>query len=352
MLFEHCNIANLTLKNRVCRSATCNWMAGRNGLVNDSIVKLYRELAAGGVGLIFSGHLYVRADGRASNGMTAIDRDECTGGLSRLTAAVHETPGAKLAAQINFGLQSAYDDPPRRQGPSAVAVGTEEVPRALSTDEVKELITAYVDAARRAKAAGFDGVQLHGAHGYMLNRFLSPASNKRDDEFGGSAEGRAEFARRIVTGIGDDLGGEYPLMIKLGTYDGADGGLTVEDTLQIGRWLEEWGVDAIETSGGIGAASTRTRKHNSSDGAYFLDIAARFTEALDIPVISVGGYRMVDDMKAAVESGKSDMISMCRPFIREPDLVNSLASGEKDRADCVSCNGCMRAAEPLSCKLI
>jgi len=357
MLFDPYKLKDLELPNRIARSATCDWMAGEAGFVTDEMVELYRGLAEGGVGLVISGHVCVREDGKASRGMTGGYSDEHIPGLARLAGAVHSVPGARAVAQINFGQRNAYDEAQQRHGPSAVAVGgvgEEPVPRALSTDEVVELAQAYVRTAERVKEAGFDGVQLHGAHGYMIGRFLSPASNVRDDEFGGSAEARAEFPRRIVAGVRESLGDDYPLLIKLGTHDGpgVEGGLTVEDTLQVGRWLEEWGVDAIETSGGIDSSSSRAKKDNPDDKPYFLEIAARFKAALGIPVISVGGYRSLAAMKEAVESGRADMVALCRPLIREPGLVNSFKSGEKETSDCVSCNGCLSSDGPLRCKLI
>lgn len=348
MLFEPFRIGNLELDNRLMRSATCDWISDNAGLVTDRQAELYAELGAGGIGLIVSGHIYVRADGIASSGMTGADRDECVTGLTAMAAAVHRTGRAKIAAQLNHGGRSARMCFGKCDlaAPSPVPLDDKSpVPRDLTTAEVEALAKAYGDAARRVKAAGFDAVQIHGAHGYLVSQFLSPLTNKREDAFGGTLENRSRFLKTVYGHIRAAVGDAMPVMIKLGAFDGDAGGLTLEEGLQVGRWFAEWGGDAIEVSGGINAASSAMRIKAGKNEAPFLDKAAAFKHALSIPVITVNGYRSLAFMEKVLASGKADMIALCRPFIREPDLALALVQGTKTTADCISCNRCFKTAD-------
>lgn len=358
MIFEPYALKGLKLPNRVMRSATCEGMADARGLVTGPLTDLLARLSAGGVGLIVTGHCYVRRDGKATWGMTGIDTDDCLPGLQKLAAAVHAAGPAKIVPQLNHAGRQVPDslNPAGTVAPSAVAqpnIGA--VPRALAAEEVEALIDAYVRAAVRARAAGFDGVELHGAHGYLISQFLSPLVNRRQDAYGGTLENRARFLERIVKGIRQQAGEDFLLMIKLGYRDQDAAGLTPEDGLQVARWLARWGIDAIELSGGVGVHNTRRKINKPEEEAFFLPETAHFQAALPVPVISVGGYRSKKIMEKVIEDRRAAMIALCRPLIREPDLIPQFASGRKERADCISCSQCLVALgrnQPVKCTFV
>lgn len=347
MLFNPIKIGNLEIRNRFFRSATCDGMAGENGVVTDKQLELFRELSEGGIGLIVTGHMYVHASGNASTGMIAIDRDEMVEGLSKVAQAI-KSGGAKAIVQINHGGGNArvLFEKTEVVAPSALRHGKGPTPRALTADEVEDLISAFADAARRGKEAGFDGVQIHAAHGYLVSQFLSPITNQRDDAYGGSFENRCRFLKRIIEESRKAVGDDYPLMVKLGSYDGEEGGMTREEGAQVGVMLQELGIDALEISGGVGANSTRMRIRRAEQEAYFREEIALFREKLSIPLIMVGGMRSTEVMESVLSEELTDMVSLCRPFIREPDLVNRLESGASEKALCISCNRCFKRIGP------
>ena len=347
-LFSSIEVGAMTMANRFVRSATHDWMADDDGTVSDSQVELYRKLGAGGLGLIVTGHAYVRRDGKCSVGMTGIDEDRKIPGLSRIARAVHESGNARAVVQINFG--GAQMRAGLQSGELLAPSPRDDVPqaRAFTADEALELVDAYAQAARRAREAGFDGVQLHGAHGYFLNQTLSPLTNRREDEYGGET-GRTRLARAIAVRVKELAGRDFPLLIKIASHDRMPGGLSLEESVAVTRELQDLGLDAVEVSGGMRPGMNTRKPLKPENEGFFLEEAGRFKAALSIPVICVHGFRSLSRMQAALASGKTDMISLCRPLIREPDLVRRLQAGEAQAATCISCNRCMKEAKPLRC---
>ncbi|MBF0565896.1 MAG: NADH:flavin oxidoreductase, partial [Nitrospirae bacterium] len=218
-------------------------------------------------------------------------------------------------------------------------------PRAMSGDEAWMLVEAFGQAARRAVEAGFDGVQIHGAHGYLVNQFLSPYTNRRDDYWGGDEQRRFNFLKEVYGAIRKAAPPSFPVLIKLNARDfDTPKGLDLPESLRIAKRLEALGIDGIEVSGGIYESDIKAAKENiltKADEAYFRDAAAAFKAELKVPVIAVGGFRSRSVIESTLQTGMADLVSMSRPLIREPDLPNKFAAG-KDSADCISCNGCMR----------
>jgi 2,4-dienoyl-CoA reductase-like NADH-dependent reductase (Old Yellow Enzyme family) len=211
--------------------------------------------------------------------------------------------------------------------------------------DIPEMVTAFTDAAVRAKKAGFDGVQIHCAHGYLLSQFLTPAFNKRQDQYGGSIENRTRIHVEIIRAVREAVGPDYPIIIKLNSQDFMENGLTLEDSLEAARIMTEAGIDAIELSGGLLAGKitpSRTGIKVEADEAYLQTDARAFKEVVDIPLILVGGMRSFATAERMVESGTADYISMSRPLIREPELINRWKSGDMRRAFCLSDNQCFR----------
>jgi 2,4-dienoyl-CoA reductase-like NADH-dependent reductase (Old Yellow Enzyme family) len=344
-LFEHSVINGMELSNRFVRSATWEGMAAEDGSVTPKLTETLVALAKGGVALIITGQAHVLPEGQATPWQLGIYKDELIEGLQEMTTAVHGF-GAKIVIQIAHGGTLASGKLIGRP-PLAVSnfEGLSKSPREeMTTDYIRGLVVAFADAARRAKAAGFDGVQIHSAHGYLLSQFLSPAFNRRQDEYGGGVDNRARIHLEIYQAIRKAVGEEFPVLIKLNGRDFAENGLGLEDSLRVGRMLADAGLDAIELSGGLltgGKLSpSRFGIKSEEQEAYFREDAQAFKNEINIPLILVGGIRSLEVAERLVEDGVADYLSMCRPLIREPALINRWKAGDRRRALCKSDNMC------------
>ncbi len=345
ILFSPVAVGAVTVANRFARSATQDYMATEAGEVTDRQVELYSRLAEGEVGLIISGHAYVRKEGQASPRQLAVSGDRFVPGLGRIAAAVHRFP-SRVFLQIAHAGRQTKEKLCRCTpvSPSAVYDPVSKVmPRELSADEVRALIADFVQAARRAGEAGFDGVQLHVAHGYLLSSFLSPHTNRRTDEWGGPLENRARVVVETIRGIRSLLGPGFPVIVKLNSMDFMDGGLTVEESARAAALLERAGVDGIEVSGGMaeaGRGSIWPGLRKPDDEGYFVEAAARIKAAVKVPVFGLGGVRTLKVAEKMVADGRVDIVSMSRPFIRDPYLVKHFREGLVSKSECISCNKC------------
>ena len=316
------------LKNRLVRSATWEGMADAEGLVTDRLVDLYRPLATGEVGLINTGYLYVRRDGQQLPFQTGADRDECIPGLARLAEAVHEKDSKIVGQIVHCGGQADRRTNGGQQpvAPSAgMSPGYAGDARALTEREVEEMISAFAAAAGRVKAAGCDGVQIHGAHGYLVAQFLSPCRNRRKDRFGGSLENRARFALEVYETIRAQVGPTYPVLIKLNAHDRFEASTTERDAAYLASTLARAGIDAIEVSSGTGAdgglSICRPEILSRKDEAYNLPVAKRIRAAVpEVPLMLVGGLRSFETVEEILLDGDADYFSLSRPLIRQPDL--------------------------------
>ena len=213
----------------------------------------------------------------------------------------------------------------------------------MTAGDIRDVRTAFMEGARRAGKAGFDGVQLHIAHGYLLSGFISPHTNRRTDDYGGSPENRYRLIAEIIQGIRDVCGPDFPQIVKLNSTDFIKGGLEIADSLLIAEWLERDGIAGIEVSGGMaeaGKGSVWKGLRSEEDEGYFMDNAVRIKEAVGIPVFGLGGFRTFSVMEDAIREGRADLVSMSRPFIREPHLVKKHRQGLIKKAACISCNLC------------
>lgn len=358
-IFDTTEINGLELANRLVRSATWEGLAATDGTVTEPLIDVYRALADGGVGLIITGYMAVVADGRQAATQLLVDDDRCVPGLERIADAVHARGGKVVAQIVHCGGQASRDVIGRRPAaPSAVAdPGYPEMPRKLSPDEVNTLIASFAIAARRLKDAGFDGVQLHGAHGYLLAQFLSPSRNRRDDRWGGDLKRRARFTLDVYTAVRALVGADWPVMIKLNANDFLEGSTTESDAAYLAAALAEAGVDAIEVSGGTGGSgklgAARTKILGPEQEAYFRPLARTIRDAAPgVPLMLVGGVRSPEVIEQILAAGDADYFSMSRPLIREPDLPRRWAAGDRRRAACVSCSGCFspaRRGEGIRC---
>ena len=353
----------MEIRNRIIRAGTSETMAGRNGEMTDELVSLYEELARNGVGLLFTGHLYVDERGRYAVHQTGIHDDAVLPGLRRLTEAVHRH-GARIFAQLaHAGSQSRV--------PGGNPVAPSALPNELtgrivgeaSEAEVEATIDAFARSAARAVEAGFDGVHIHGANGYLLSEFASPLTNRRTDRWGGNAEARDQFAAEIVRRVRGAVPSDRAVMMKIGFVDAVpgQGGLGVEETVRRAVVLVAAGLDAIEISCNVMRLPTDSAKQYVGVGsrralsdflihrigkpptaeAYFAPWANALRAKVETTVVLVGGIRRRATMESLLADGVCDFVALSRPFIREPDLVRKLEAGVKDVADCTSCNLCL-----------
>lgn len=345
ILFTPIKIGPMTIKNRFVRSATHDFMAEEDGSVSKRQLELYRQLAEGGIGLIITGHAYVLPSGKASPRQLAIYDDKFIPKLKELTKIVHQS-GARLVLQLSHAGRQTKEKICGCQplAPSSIYEPIYQVwPREMTLQDIEEVIEAFILAAARAKEAGFDGVQLHCAHGYLLSSFLSPYTNRRQDEWGGSLDNRTRIILEILKGIKTKIDPSFPVLVKLNSSDYLPQGFDIEEAAQVAQKLEKAGVEAIEVSGGCaesGKGSMWPGRRSEEEEGYFVPPAAYIKTKLNIPVIGLGGLRTFRVMENLVASGKVDLVSMSRPFIREPDLILKFQRGEAQASSCLSCNKC------------
>ena len=348
-LFETSEINGMKLANRFVRSATWEGMAADDGACTPRLIDLMTGLAKGGVGLIISSHAYVSPEGQAGPWQLGVYDDKLIPGLEDMTTAVHEN-GGKIVMQL---AHAGYFANPKLTGQTPMAPSNAEGfakgPRQeMTADDIQGVVKAYGAAARRAQTAGFDGVQIHSAHGYLLSQFLSPPFNQRQDEYGGDIGNRARALVAVLREVRQAVGKEYPVLVKMNCQDFIENGLPPEDSLQAGKMLVENGIDAIELSGGMlispKLSPSRMGIKSEDKEAYFQNEARAFKEELNVPLILVGGNRSFQVAERLVDGGVADYISICRPLIREPGLINRWKSGDLSRATCVSDNMCFMPA--------
>ncbi|MDF1533277.1 MAG: NADH:flavin oxidoreductase [Methanosarcinaceae archaeon] len=350
MIFEPITVCDLNIRNRFVRSATHEWLAEENGRPTSRIGDMYEELAKKEVGIIITGYSYVNPRGKSSDKQQGIYDDRFVEPYQDITSRVHKYK-SKIFAQIVHGGRQAKPTTkyPISIAPSPVTDTSSGItPIEMTEADIFETIEDFTNAARRAKEAGFDGVQLHCAHGFLLSNFISPYTNKRTDRWGGSVKKRTQIIVNIIKRIRQTTGNDFPIMVKLNATDGFDSksgkiGLDAPECVEIAKILEQNGICAIEVSGGISEAGpimSRSAINKPEKEAYFKQYSKAIKEAVNIPIILVGGVRSKTMMESLLSDGYADMISMSRPFIREPDLIIKLKSGESEQVSCVSCNKC------------
>ena len=387
ILFTPRKIGALVIKNRFVHSGTGECMAAEAGGMTDMLVKRYQTLAKGEVGLIVTGYMSVHPLGRAMRHQTGIHSDEFIPGLEKLARGVHENGGRVLFQLVHAGRQTTSQVIGQKPaGPSAMRRDPTYLikPRALTGKEIREIIQSYKDSAKRAVAAGADGIHISAAGGYLINQFLSPYHNNRKDEWGGSSQNRFRLLKEIVLAIKEVQPSEAPLVVKISTDDHTPGpGVTLNQALEHAAWLAGLGVNGIEVASGNllynhmtmwhGEVPTREivrglpgwqkplawLKMKTMEGKHDLKSpwnlpAAREIRKVvgDTPLFLVGGLREVRQMEEILNEGSADFIQMCRPFIREPFLVKKIQEGKTMKAACINCNRCLGAivnGMPIAC---
>ncbi|MBI4281941.1 MAG: NADH:flavin oxidoreductase [Chloroflexi bacterium] len=314
-LLDPVRIKSLELPNRLVMPPMANLFATEDGEVTERLLSHYRERAPG-VGLVIVEHSYVMPAGRARVHQTGVHSDAVIPGLTLLAETVHEL-GAKIAIQLNHAGAKAWADPAlgAPAGPSAVtAPNSRIVPRELSVGEIREVVVAFGKAAVRTVEAGFDAVELHGAHGFLVNQFTSPLTNRRSDRYGGSLENRMRLALEIVAEVRSRVGSGYPVLFRLGADDMMDGGLTVEEGQRIAVALVKAGVDVIDVSGG----HRGSQDIGFTGQGYLIPLAEKIKKVVAVPVIGVGGITEPEFADQVIREGRVDLVAVGRAILHNP----------------------------------
>ena len=309
-----------------------------------ALIQLYKTWSQGGTGLHITGNVMVdrRYLERAGN---VVLEDDKNLDLFRTWSKQGTTGGNHLWVQLNHpGRQCPKMVSTEPLSPSDVQLamlGNFARPRPMDQSDIEQVIERFITSARLVKQAGFTGVQIHCAHGYLLSQFLSPKINQRQDQWGGSLENRARIIRRIIVGARAAVGADFPIGVKLNSADFQKGGFSLEDCLTVASWLGEDGVDLLEISGGtyeqlslIGVEPTDVRESTRKREAYFIEYAERIKQSAQIPVMITGGFRSRDIMERAIESGEVDVIGLARPLCTEPDCSAKLIQQTIQSIDC------------------
>ncbi|MDG5816188.1 NADH:flavin oxidoreductase [Chitinispirillales bacterium ANBcel5] len=386
-LFEKNTFAGITLKNRIIRSATHEGLANEHGRPLEPLIDLYEQIAMGGVGMIITGYAGILKSARSCSNMAVFDSDEQVAIYKKIITTVkkHHTP---IMLQIGhaggLGAKELVGKHPVAPSKRCYKIN-HSTSVELTAKEIEELIAIFVSCIFRAKRAGFDGVQLLAAHGYLLSEFLSPYLNRRKDKWGGSTENRFRIIKEILTRSREKVG-TFPIIIKISGNDEQKGGMNPEEAVAVAKLLELSSCDAIEVSCGNGNLFETVRcqsipyevlykvvpglhnvrglkksiinlfvkkrfKLHREIKDYNVEIAEQIKKAVSVPVISVGGIRELRSANEIVESGKSDYVALCRPLINEPDLPKKWKKGEQSVSNCIDCNYCLLACvkKPLQC---
>jgi 2,4-dienoyl-CoA reductase-like NADH-dependent reductase (Old Yellow Enzyme family) len=334
-IFEPASIGGLRLKNRLVRASIWENMAAPGGHPTDKLISFYEELAAGGVGLIITGYIAVNKEAGTDSGLSGIYDDAFIPEYRSLTDAVH-AKGGRIAAQIVYRGSLAGDDGGKVWGMSAVRHKTSGVtPHEMTPEEIIALEDMFAGAALRAKAAGFDAVELHAAHGYFLSQSLSPYYNRRTDKYGGSPENRARLLAETFDRVRKAVGNDYPVLVKINCSDFAQGEADFAECECACLKLDELGVDGIEISGGDRVWAT-----GNKTPSLYADYAARLADEVRAPIILVGNNRDPEAMERLLNETNISFLSMARPFLREPGLAARWQSGDLTPSRCVGCGKC------------
>ena len=383
-VFSPARIGSIQTRNRILRSATTLGLAEKDGRPKNELIDAYVELCEGGVGAIITGAMGVQKNGRFGSTSTFLfHQDDYIPDYRRVTDQVHahNTP---IIAQIAHGgrqtRRAVTGEATVAPSPITDPYYNEETPRELTELEIREIIQNFISTIERAQKAGFDGVQLHAAHGYLLSGFLSPATNERTDQWGGSTENRFRIIREIFQGARKKVG-NYPILIKISAYDHQSDGLRVPESIQIAAMLQEAGCDAIEVSCGMAVDGFSTLRVPEIPTEAVLAFSFRYKDSnpvvktllpvfapmivnrheplfnynvcaaqeikkqVSIPVIAVGGIRTLPDIEQIIGNNMADLVAMSRPFIIEPDIVNKFKTESRQDSSCINCGFCLLAIE-------
>ncbi len=336
-LFDQTYIKKMSMKNRFIAAAVGDRHAV-NGHMTDKDFLVYENLAKGGAGTVITGFTYI-TDYPVNETMLGIYDDSFITEYSRLTAMVHQYKTNIIMQLVHPGSFVMTDTAGAKMlGPSEVEnLSSQKIPSEMTKQDIKDVQQAFADAALRAKRAGFDGVELHAAHGFLLNQFLTPYYNRRSDEYGGTDDNRARMLIETFHLVRKTVGEEYPIFVKINCDDGIENGITYDGFHAACKQLTEAGADAIEVSG-------HWFSFKNTDSFYYKDYTAKIAQEKRIPMILVGGINDFEAAAQVLESTDIEYFAMARPLIAEPDLINRWAAGNAGKSKCIGCNNCTKAS--------
>lgn len=319
-------IKNVELKNRIVRSATNEHLGTLNGIITDSYIDVYKNLANSGVGLIVTSNMAIDKSQKSDLAQICINEPENIEKLKLLTKEVHKA-NSKIICQISYGGHHAS----KMVGKSAMTPSTTEETTEMTLDDINNCINNYIKTIKLIKKVGFDGVELHLAHGYLLSEFLDPFYNKRNDKYGGNTENRYRIVHQILSRLNNFvLDSRFLVIAKIDSTSKSGDLLFLKEQINICKLLEKDGIDAIEVSG-------CDFKKYKQEIPYFLNNALKIKETVSVPIILVGGFRNITQMNNAISEG-IDLIAMSRPFIADKNFIKKLNNNQVSR--CISCNSC------------
>ncbi len=344
-VFEPIQINGLTLKNRLVVSAMLSNLVNPDGTASEAYITYHEAKAKGGWGLIITEDYIVAPHVGAGKTLPAIYNAELAASHAKLTERIHAA-GGTIFAQIYHAGRETHSGLTGEcpVAPSAIKDPTmPEIPRELTKEEIKEIIQWFAQSAYFVKEAGFDGVEIHGASGYLVGQFISPFSNKRSDEYGGTIYGRAKFAVEIVKAIREKVGPDYPISFRLCTAEYVEGGLEIEESKVIARLLEQAGVDLLHCTQGVYASRPVITPPYMIPRAHYVDNAAEIKKVVSIPVIAVGGINDIALAETILLSGKADLVTMARASLADPQLPNKARDGRYEQI--IHCIGCVQGCQ-------
>lgn len=353
-LFDPITIGKLSLKNRVIRSATLEAAQDKSGNFSDELCRIYGALAKGNVAAVITGMMGVDENARLFPKMVDTQAPNFIPELKKVCDLIHADKCACIVQISHCGLQAnVLGSTDRPLAPSEIEPRPGVRTKAMTKEDIAAVVKAFAETAARCREAGADGVQIHGAHGYLLSQFLAPIFNKRTDEYGGDIAGRGRIVLEVYDAVRKEVGPDFAVWIKINSTDGAEPSITPEEFVWICKELDKRGIDAIEVSGGLGISKKSTPsfviKEEKDEGS-FADAALALADAVGTSVISVGGYRTLSRLEEWLNKGKIAAIAMSRPLISEPGLIKRWQDGDLRKARCISCNKCFMPKGKFGCQ--
>ena len=322
MIETKIQIGSMEVSNRIVMTPIATYQAADDGHVTEKMLSYYGARAAGGsIGLIIAEHSYISLEGKAKAKQLSISDDSDIRGLRKLTDVIHSN-GSKAIAQLNHAGSAAPSEVTGRKAVSASPVmlpvtpmmGDGDIPEEFSKEQIRKVVRDFADAAERACQAGYDGVEIHSAHAYLLNQFYSPLTNRRADEYGGSLENRMRIHREVLQAVRQRIGRTPVISVRLGGCDYMSGGSTISDSVFAARCLEEWGADMISVTGGM----CRYTREGHDEPGYFSDMSSEIKKAVSIPVMLTGGIKEAPGAERLLRKEAADLIGVGRALLKDP----------------------------------
>lgn len=319
------SIGNLELEGRIIMPPLGTYKCDENGYVTGEVIEYYRERAKNpNVSMIITEHAYISQKGKAKANQLSVADDTVIPGLQRLVDAIH-AENTKAFAQLNFAGSASLGEVTGMQpiAPSAIVLpttpqmGDPVPPKAMTKADIEEVVENFVAAARRAKQAGYDGIEIHSAHAYLLNQFYSPLTNHREDEYGGTLENRLRIHREVLRAVRSAVGDEYPISVRLGGYDDMEGGNTLVDAVEAARILSAENIQLLSLTGGM----CRYMRKGHKEAGYFGDMAAAVRKVTNVPILLTGGVKTLQDAEELLEKDITDFVGVGRQLYAHADWM-------------------------------